>query len=71
MKTIGIACKVVAVTGNALLIHDGTTDKEGNPVGHWIPKAQCDLSEVDETKIEGNHLDLEVSEWLAKERGLI
>jgi hypothetical protein len=71
MKTTTIACKIVQTTEKAILIHDGSEDKDGYPIGHWIPKTQCDLEELDPDTCVGSMVELEVSEWLAKERGLI
>lgn len=71
MLTITISCKIVQTTERAILIQDGSVDHKGYSIGHWIPRSQCDLSELDPDGAVGTIVDLEVNEWLAKERGLI
>jgi hypothetical protein len=59
-QQIELACEVRAKTGKAWLIYDG--DKEA-----WIPLSQIqDYSETD-----GNVESIFISEWMAKEKGLI
>ena len=45
----------------AFLIFDGENEV-------WIPKSQCELTVV---KGKGTLFDLELPEWLAKDKGLI
>lgn len=57
---IEIACEVVGETVRAYLINDGTKQV-------WIPKSQI----TDECEEHGKITSIFISEWLAKEKGLI
>lgn len=71
MKMIPVKVRVRHKTQQAVLVENGATDKDGNPLAHWIPRSQCDFHTVEDIYEEGKALDLNISEWLAKERGLI
>lgn len=71
MKMIPIKVRILHKTQQAVMIAAGGVDKEGNPIAHWIPRSQCDFHTVEDIYEEGKPLDLNISEWLAKERGLI
>ena len=64
-----IACQV-RVTHNragqpldAILIHDGTREA-------WIPKSQIEDPDPSDLEV-GQHVELLMAEWIAKEKGLI
>ena len=57
---VEVACEVRAETEKALLIHDGVSTV-------WIPKSQIS----DECEEDGKITSIFISEWLAKEKGLI
>lgn len=65
LVTVAVELKHETEEGNsekgAYLIFDG--EKEV-----WIPKSQCELTAVEG---KGTLFDLELSEWLAKDKGLI
>lgn len=62
----------LAHTEKAVLVTEGAEDGEGKVASHWIPFSQCNFADLDETRLRrGDNINLEVSEWLAKERGLI
>ncbi len=56
-----IACEIRRVTDKAVLIHDGTREA-------WIPRSQ--IEDPEEFKI-GEHVEILIPEWLAKDKDLI
>ncbi len=56
-----IACEIRRVTDKAVLIHDGTREA-------WIPRSQ--IEEPEEFEI-GEHVEILMPKWLAKDKGLI
>lgn len=58
-----IACEIKIKTTKAVLINDGTRDA-------WIPTSQIEDPDPADLDI-GQHVELLLPEWLAKEKGLI
>lgn len=58
-----IACQVKHKTDKAVLIHDGARDA-------WIPNSQIEDPDPADLEI-GQHVELLLAEWLAREKGLI
>ena len=60
-EMVTIACKIVRETEKAYLINDGSRKDV------WVPKSQCKW-EPSDAKDEG---EMEMPEWIAKDKGLI
>lgn len=58
-----IACEIRRLSDKAVLIHDGTREA-------WIPKSQIEDPQPDELEI-GEHVELLLPEWIAKDKGLL
>ncbi len=58
-----IACEVKRKTASAVLIHDGTRDA-------WIPNSQIEDPDPADLDV-GQHVDLLLPEWIAREKGLV
>lgn len=50
-------------TDRAILVNDGDKDI-------WLPKSQCSIAAEDFPE-PGEAIEIEVAEWLAKEKGLL
>lgn len=74
MTKIELSLIYLAHTEKAVLVTEGEGDPEDQDSipSHWIPFSQCNFDDYDEAKLRrGDVINLEVSEWLAKERGLV
>jgi len=64
--TVSFECAVQRVTPKALLI------KIEDHLAMWVPKSQISFtSEINDTSQEGDTGSIEMSEWIAGEKGLL
>lgn len=58
-----IACEIKIITAKAVMINDGARDA-------WIPRSQIEDPDPEDLDV-GQHVELLLPEWLAKNKGLI
>lgn len=69
-KRVEIMVKVIQETEAAILVTDEEVDSKGDLIKHWLPKSQINWGDFKLSKLP-SIVEIEVNEWLAKERGLI
>ncbi len=63
MQTVEISCEILHITENAVLVYDGVNEC-------WIPKRY--ITDAYRLKAQSNKaVEIEVEEWIAKEKDLI
>jgi hypothetical protein len=68
-RKVLLILRLLEESPTALLVTDDTT-RNGKPITHWLPKVQTNWGNF-EAKRFNRLIEIEVSEWLAKERGLL
>ena len=69
-KRVEVMVTVIQETEAAILVTDEATDSKGDLIKHWLPKSQLNWGDFTLKKLP-SVVEIEVNEWLAKERGLI
>lgn len=69
-KRVELCVQVIQETENAILVTDGDVDSQGAQIKHWLPKSQINWGDFTLKRLPAT-VEIEVNEWLAKERGLI
>lgn len=63
-RTIEITCDIIHKSDKALLIDDGA-------IKAWIPFSQLVQPSQDDLEIGQQGVEIEITEWIAKTKGLI